>query len=88
MVIDWDEVNLIIQERSSKRSYMIIPNEMSLEDLAKISFLVAEINSFPDNQKSVVESGALFRKHLSEKYGKLSPDSIDRLVYRFCFIYR
>ncbi|OCA88427.1 hypothetical protein A8F94_24520 [Bacillus sp. FJAT-27225] len=83
MAIDWEEVNLLIQEWSSKK-----PLEMSPEDAAKISFLIDEIYSFPDNQKTVVESGDLFRKYLYEKYAKLSPDSIERLVYRFCFLNR
>lgn len=88
MEIDWDEINVIIEKRSSKHSYMIQPNEMSSDDVKKIRFLIWEINSFPDNQKTVSESGELFRKHLSEKYGKLSPKNIDRLVDRFCFLNR
>ncbi|WP_156319740.1 hypothetical protein [Bacillus sp. FJAT-18017] len=80
--IDWDEVNVIIQKSRGKSS------EMSPENFTKISFLIDEIESFPDNQKSVVESGALFRKHLNEKYDKLSPKSIYWLVDRFCFLNR
>ncbi|WP_155922193.1 hypothetical protein [Bacillus sp. EB01] len=88
MEIDWDEVNSIIQKWSGKWAFMKKPTEMPFEDFAKISFLIDEINSFPDNQKSVVESGALFRKHLNEKYDKLSPKSIYWLVDRFCFLNR
>ncbi len=84
--INWDEINLIIQERSSKQSYMIIPNDMSTIDLEKIGFLISEINQFPDNQKKVSDSGALFKKYLSDKYCELSLKSIDRLVHSFCFL--
>ncbi|MDD2782229.1 hypothetical protein [Sulfuricurvum sp.] len=84
--INWDEINIIIQERSSKQSYMLQPNEMSPIDLEKIGFLISEINEFPDNQKKVSESGTLFEKYLSDKYCELSPKSIDRLVHRFCFL--
>ncbi|EKN69028.1 hypothetical protein P9E76_14175 [Schinkia azotoformans] len=88
MEIDWDEVNKIIEERSSENSDIVKPNEMSSEDLRKISFLIKEVNRFPDNQKTVGESGALFMKHLCEKYSKLSPESIGRLVHTFCFMNR
>ncbi|WP_434511928.1 hypothetical protein [Desulfitobacterium sp. AusDCA] len=88
MGIDWNEINLIIQERSSKGSCMVQPQEMTNEDLAEIGFLIAEVNSFPDKEKTVAESGTLFRKYLSEKYCELSPQSINRLVSRFCFINR
>ena len=86
--IEWDEINLIIQERSSKQSYMVIPHEMDPKDLEKISFLTDEINAFPDNQKTVAESGAFFEKYLSDKYSKLSPENISKLVHRFCFLNR
>ncbi|OCA88009.1 hypothetical protein A8F94_09285 [Bacillus sp. FJAT-27225] len=85
MEIDWEEVNLIIQEWSSKWSFMKKPNDMPLEDFEKIRFLIDEIYSFPDNQKSLLESAALFEKHLNGTYSRLSPKSINWLVDRFCF---
>ena len=90
MEMDWNEINLIIQERSSKGSwsYMIQPAEMNKEDLETIGFLIAEVGSFPDNQKTVAESAAIFRKYLSDKYWRLSPESINRLVDRFCWLNR
>lgn len=84
--IDWDEINLIIMERSSKHSYMILPKEMSSVDLEKIQFLISEVNEFSDNQNSVVEEGENFRKYLSDKYLELSPQSIDKLFHRYCFL--
>ncbi|GFZ93739.1 hypothetical protein GCM10008018_45160 [Paenibacillus marchantiophytorum] len=86
--INWNEINLILQERSSKASYMVQPNEMNNEDYSKIVFLLNEIDRFPDNQKTVAESGANLNKYLSEKYRDLSTDSINRLVTRFCFVNR
>jgi len=85
-IIDWDEINSIIMDRSSKQSYMVIPNEMNLKELEKIRFLLSEINRFPDSQKTVSESSAIFREYLSDKYCKLSTENVDRLVHRFCYL--
>ncbi|MGE5405409.1 MAG: hypothetical protein ACM3PP_10790 [Candidatus Saccharibacteria bacterium] len=86
MEISWDEINTIIQERSSKNSSLIKPEEMDAFDAAKIDFLLTEINRFPDNQPTVAASGMLLYKHLSEKYPNLSRESISRLTNRFCWM--
>ena len=86
MTIDWEEINGIIRERSSRSSYMVRPNEMDSADLAKIHFLIDEVLSFPDDQKTVSDSGALLDRHLSQKYRGLDPDNISRLVHLFCYM--
>lgn len=71
--IDWDEINSIIMDRSSKQSYMVIPNEMNPIDFEKIGFLISEINGFPDSQKTVAESGETFREYLSDRGSSTGP---------------
>lgn len=88
MELNWDEINLIIKEKSSKSSYMVKPEEMEPENLAIVQFLINEVYRFPDRQKTVTDSGTLLRKYLTEKYSELDAESIKRLVQRFCFINR
>jgi len=88
MELNWDEINLIIKEKSSKSSYMVKPEEMEPENLAVIQFLINEVYRFPDKQKTVTDSGAQLRKYLTGKYNELDGESIERLVHRFCFLNR
>jgi len=83
---NWETINSIIENKCS--GYIDGFRKLSDSEARTVEFLQDEINKFPDNKKTVSESAALFRSHLSKKYHDLSDDSIDNLSMIFCWLNR
>ncbi|WP_438448712.1 hypothetical protein [Gorillibacterium sp. sgz5001074] len=83
MELDWPEINRIIEENSNGLTIRL--GTTSMLGIEKIKFLLDEVDRFPDNQKTVVDSAKLLQNHLSDKYSLMSAKSIHILMQRFCF---